>query len=142
MAPKSDSSNSPTPSLLERIMRRHFERAFDETVSELTGSPLLDAGLRQLLQSLDEGAVATAREDLVQELFRVLPEHLKSEPLLAYFEGAIGMEQTLRSKMTSLPSAEFEAILHPVFKEDEWKLIAVGGALGVAIGCLQAFFLN
>ena len=92
--------------------------------------------------SIDEGAIAAAREDLVQELFRVLPEHLKSEPLLAYFEGAIGMEQTLRSKMTSLPSAEFEAILHPVFKEDEWKLIAVGGALGVAIGCLQAFFLN
>ena len=32
----------------------------------------------------------------------------------------------------SLPSAEFEGVLHPVFEEDEWKLIAVGGLLGIS----------
>jgi ElaB/YqjD/DUF883 family membrane-anchored ribosome-binding protein len=29
-----------------------------------------------------------------------------------------------------------------VFQEDEWKLIAVGGGLGVVIGLLQAFFIH
>ena len=82
------------------------------------------------------------REDTVQSLLAALPSHLRSERLLAYFEGAIGIEKTLREKMEALPPRDFEAILHPVFQEDEWKLIAVGGALGVAIGCLQAFFLN
>ena len=75
-------------------------------------------------------------------MLKALPAHMRSEGLLAYFEGAIGIERTLRDKMAGLPPAEFEAILHPVFQEDEWKLIAVGGGLGVVIDCLQAFFLT
>ena len=41
----------------------------------------------------------------------------------------------------SLPSAEFEGVLHPVFEEDEWKLIAVGGLLGMWVGIFQAIFV-
>ena len=100
---------------------------------------LLSAGRQLFLSDEDLGAM---REDTVQSLLAALPSHLRSERLLAYFEGAIGIEKTLREKMEALPPRDFEAILHPVFQEDEWKLIAVGGALGVAIGCLQAFFLN
>ena len=54
----------------------------------------------------------------------------------------IGVEMTLRNKMVKLPHRDFEGILHPVFQEDEWKLIAVGGGLGVVIGLLQAYFIN
>ena len=100
---------------------------------------MLSAGRQLFLSDEDLGAM---REDTVQSLLAALPSHLRSERLLAYFEGAIGIEKTLREKMEALPPRDFEAILHPVFQEDEWKLIAVGGALGVAIGCLQAFFLN
>ena len=39
--------------------------------------------------------------------------------------------------MEVLPSAEFEGVLHPVFKEDEIKLIVVGGVLGMGVGFLQ-----
>ena len=49
---------------------------------------------------------------------------------------------TLRGRLTALHPAEFEALLHPVFKEDEWKLVAVGGALGAAVGLLQAYLIN
>ena len=28
-------------------------------------------------------------------------------------------------------------MLHPVFEEDEWKLIAVGGLLGMLVGVFQ-----
>ena len=42
----------------------------------------------------------------------------------------------------SLPSAEFEGVLHPVFEEDEWKLIAVGGLLGMWVGIFQALFVS
>ena len=41
----------------------------------------------------------------------------------------------------ALPSAEFEGVLHPVFEEDEWKLIAVGGLLGMWVGIFQALFV-
>jgi len=37
---------------------------------------------------------------------------------------------------------DFEQLLHPVFQADEWKLIVVGGGLGLAIGLLQAYFIN
>ena len=41
--------------------------------------------------------------------------------------------------MRALPSDEFKGVLHPVFQEDEIKLIAVGGLLGMGVGFLQVF---
>mmetsp|Transcript_19574 Transcript_19574/g.45509 ORF Transcript_19574/g.45509 Transcript_19574/m.45509 type:complete len:553 (-) Transcript_19574:196-1854(-) len=37
---------------------------------------------------------------------------------------------------------EFENLLHPAFKEDEWMLILVGGVLGTIVGAAQAYFLS
>ena len=34
-----------------------------------------------------------------------------------------------------------EQVLHPVFEEDEWKLIGVGGLLGMAVGTFQSVFV-
>ena len=53
----------------------------------------------------------------------------------------MGTEDLLRTKMQELPSIEFEGVLHPVFEEDEWKLIAVGGLLGLWVGIFQAVFV-
>ena len=47
----------------------------------------------------------------------------------------------LYSAWQALPCAEFEGVLHPVFEEDEWKLIAVGGLLGMWVGIFQALFV-
>jgi uncharacterized membrane protein YheB (UPF0754 family) len=52
------------------------------------------------------------------------------------------MEETLRTQMEALPSKDFEGLLHPVFQEDEWKLVVMGGALGALIGLVQAYFIN
>lgn len=43
--------------------------------------------------------------------------------------------------MQGLSPAEFEGVLHPVFEEDEWKLILVGAALGAAVGVFQLYVL-
>ena len=40
-----------------------------------------------------------------------------------------------------LSYAEFEGVLHPVFEEDELKLILVGAALGTAVGVFQLFVM-
>lgn len=55
----------------------------------------------------------------------------------AYTEKALQVEAELCEKLRGLPSAEFEGVLHPVFQEDEIKLIIVGGVLGFAAGMLQ-----
>lgn len=36
-----------------------------------------------------------------------------------------------------MPARDFERLLHPIFEEDEFTLIAVGGLLGVAAAWAQ-----
>ena len=43
--------------------------------------------------------------------------------------------------MQGLSPLEFEGVLHPVFEEDELKLILVGGTLGAAVGVFQLLVL-
>ncbi|OUS28931.1 hypothetical protein A9Q99_10650 [Gammaproteobacteria bacterium 45_16_T64] len=49
------------------------------------------------------------------------------------------IEKLLRERMESLSSSEFQEILRPAFKEDEWKLISVGAVLGLIAGFIQLF---
>ena len=58
-----------------------------------------------------------------------------------YADEALDMKNTLNEKMSNLSSAEFEGFLHPVFQEDELKLILVGAVLGMFAGFLQMLFL-
>ena len=45
--------------------------------------------------------------------------------------------QTLASRLEVLPPPEFEGMLRPAFKEDEWILILVGAVLGLLVGVGQ-----
>lgn len=57
-----------------------------------------------------------------------------------YAEEAMDIENTIRTKLQALPPEEFEGLLRPVFQEDEWKLVLIGGVLGALVGCAQAVF--
>ncbi len=54
-----------------------------------------------------------------------------------YAKQALDIEETMVSRMTSLPPDEFVDFLRPVFQEDEWKLILTGAILGMVAGFLQ-----
>ena len=54
-----------------------------------------------------------------------------------YSKQAMDIETSLRDKLLALPVEDFEDMLHPVFKEDEWILIALGVVLGGLVGYLQ-----
>lgn len=54
-----------------------------------------------------------------------------------YTDEALDLEAEIAEKMGALPSDEFEQVLHPVFQEDELKLILVGAFLGVQVGAVQ-----
>ncbi|MCH2023039.1 MAG: DUF445 domain-containing protein [Saprospiraceae bacterium] len=58
-----------------------------------------------------------------------------------YAKQALDIEETMFSRMTSLPPDEFVDFLRPVFQEDEWKLILTGAILGMAAGFLQLLFV-
>ena len=56
-----------------------------------------------------------------------------------YTQHALDLEYTLRSKMQALQPSKFARFLHPIFEEDEWKLIVVGAILGGLAGILQLY---
>ena len=49
----------------------------------------------------------------------------------------LDIENTIIEKMNALDTEQYEAILRPVFKDDEVMMIAVGGILGGLVGELQ-----
>lgn len=66
---------------------------------------------------------------------RELPAQIKA--MAPYFTAALQLERTLVDGLKGLPPEDFEQVLHPIFKEDEWMLILVGGVLGFAVGVFQ-----
>ena len=70
-------------------------------------------------------------DGLVKQLPSILPISYD------YQDEVLLIEDTVREAMRVLPPAEFEGVLHPVFEEDEIKLIFVGGVLGALVGLAQ-----
>ena len=64
-----------------------------------------------------------------------------TDPSADYVAGALDVAGSVGAALEALPGARFERVLHPVFEEDEWKLIAVGGLLGLWVGIFQAVFV-
>jgi hypothetical protein len=128
------------PARLHELMAKHFGNAFDAALDAFP-TALQSVGLNAA-NLLGADDLAAMRADAVECLLEALPRAMALPAVLRYFEGAIGIEVTLRERMAKLPHAEFESILHPVFQEDEWKLVLVGGMLGVVLGFVQAYFIN
>lgn len=72
---------------------------------------------------------------IAEKLMDRLPETMKH--IEHYAHDAMDIRNTLISRMQQLSAEEFEGMLRPAFKEDEWILIMVGGVLGVLVGEAQ-----
>jgi len=58
-----------------------------------------------------------------------------------YATTALDIRDTIATRMRRLTRVEYEALLRPAFRQDEWKLIAVGAVIGAVIGELQVLLL-
>lgn len=76
---------------------------------------------------------------VTEKIMERLPETMKH--MESYAEDAMDVRNTLVERMQRLTPEEFEGMLRPAFKEDEWSLIAVGAALGFIVGELQVSFM-
>jgi uncharacterized membrane protein YheB (UPF0754 family) len=90
-------------------------------------------------------AVGTSRYEemkrmVLRKLMVRLPRTLKH--LEGYASEAMDVRNTLVTKMQQLTPDEFEGILRPVFKQDEWILITVGAVLGFLVGELQVLVMT
>lgn len=59
-----------------------------------------------------------------------------------YFERKTAIEATNRKRLEKMRAEEFEQLLRPVFVEDEWILITLGGVLGLFVGLVQCYLLG
>lgn len=123
--------NGPLADRLYAMVEHEVEAAFDAelgAVEPLVGAAVGSARYNRL------------RDTVVRRAQQRLPEAAaKLEP---YADEAIDIETTARESLQGMTNEEYEGMLRPIFKEDEWLVIAVGGGLGFAVGELQLFILT
>jgi uncharacterized membrane protein YheB (UPF0754 family) len=123
----------PRSGALFSILARHCGATVDAT---LAASPLQSV----LGAAAGPGPAAVARGAVTEAVATALPEMLRQ--LCPLIDEALDMRRTLSDRLGALSSEEFERMLHPVFEEDEWKLVLLGGVLAVGIGILQTTCIN
>ncbi|GAB2743671.1 uncharacterized membrane protein YheB (UPF0754 family) [Amycolatopsis magusensis] len=120
----------PKSDRLFALIQREVQRTIDEQASIAKPLVALTVGGREY-QELKRAAAAKAIEHL--------PETVKH--LEQYATEALDVRNTIVDRMTRLSPLEFEGILRPAFRQDEWKLIAVGAVIGGIVGELQVLLL-
>ncbi len=120
----------PGSDKLFALVQRHVERTVDE-----------QAGIARPLVAFAIGSrqYQDMKKAVTQKLIETLPQTMKA--VEGYAEGAMDVRNTLVQRMQKLSPEEFEGMLRPAFKEDEWSLILVGAVLGGIVGELQTYML-
>ncbi|CAE8613557.1 unnamed protein product, partial [Polarella glacialis] len=77
---------------------------------------------------------------VVQITLEELPNH--SREIEEYMDRTFALNELIGPRLRGLPPEQFEGMLRPVFQEDEWMILTLGGVLGVVVGTLQAFALG
>jgi len=149
--------------LYSKMLCDHF-LSFNKVVDYLQTLPEIWSKLKQayvahstrvLRQTLGISATWLAPLCLGERQFQILEEDLKKALVLGLYEAAtihkiagkyIGkvtkIEKQNCKALQSMPPDEFENLLHPVFKEDEWILVLLGGVLGAIVGIAQVKVLS
>lgn len=116
----------PYADKLYAIVRIEVDRAIDDAVSVLR--PLVD-------WTLGAEDYARLKAEAEAETVALMPAMVgNAEP---YLRRVLRIRETLTERLAGLTPRQFEAMLRPAFEEDEWILVAVGAALGFAVGWFQ-----
>lgn len=128
------------------MMEELFRGAFSDRIMELVHKNvkrLVDeqAGVARPLVVYAVGSqrYIEMKNTVADRILQKMPETMKH--VEAYAEDAMDVRNTLVSRMQELTPQEFEGMLRPAFKEDEWSLIAVGAVLGFLVGEAQIQFM-
>lgn len=121
----------PVSDRLFKIIERHVNRAIDETAGIAKPYLILGIGTQDYI-------------DLKQQVFDKVKDKAPEtmQYTYSYADEALDIATTLRENMQSLTPAEFEGVLRPAYQQDEWKLILVGGVLGLMAGFMQLGLLQ
>jgi len=113
-----------------QIYQTHIDRTIDQTVGMARSSIPMFVG----------AGIDDVKKDVIDISLEILPQH--ATEIEKYIDEVMCVEETLSLRLSRVPPEEFEQIMHPIFQDDEWILLVVGGFLGVVIGLLQAYVMN
>lgn len=123
--------DGPIADRLFAIVVRETDRAVDAEVGRARPLVTLAIGTeryRSFKQSIVERARARL-PDVADDLERFTHETFE-------------IETTVRDAMMKMDDDQYEGLLRPIFKDDEWIIIAVGAVLGFLVGELQVVLLT
>lgn len=129
--------------MIEAVLRGPMsDRLFALVQTTLSAEMDRQVGLARPLVVLAVGGTGYRQlKELVADLvLEQLPDTARD--LEAYAAEALDIRATVVSKMREMSQDEFEQLLRPAFKQDEWKMIAVGALLGFAVGELQVLMVE
>lgn len=111
---------------IQRLIQREIGVAADELRFKFKPLAIATLGAKQFHGAVDYAAV--------RAMALLHPLDKDAQDLI---NTALQIETTLSTRLGELPVQDFHDLLHPVVKEDEWKLIAIGGVLGFVAGIIQ-----
>lgn len=120
----------PASDRLFMIVQRHLKEAIDSTAGISKPFVQFVIGTSRYIEM---------KGKICDRLMEKLPQEISR--LHTYTEEALDVKKELREKLEVLSAEEFEGVLHPIFKEDEWILILVGAVLGMLAGFGQLFLV-
>lgn len=80
------------------------------------------------------------KKEVANYVLRSLPKTMRHAE--KYMQEVMDLETELSQRMAAMSATDFEQMLHPVFQQDEWKLVLLGGVLGVFVGFAQWWALG
>ncbi|MFF5990857.1 DUF445 domain-containing protein [Prauserella flavalba] len=120
----------PRSDRLMAMIRRMVAEAIDEQTSAAKPLVTVAIGTRRL-EEMKRAAAAKAIERLPDTV-----SHAEG-----YLTKAMNVANMVEERMMKLTPVEYEGLLRPAFRQDEWKLIAVGGVIGFIVGELQVLLM-
>lgn len=106
------------------IIKRHLRPLLESSVVRTAIQITMGAeGYANLKTQVTDKALAMTLQSISQDRFSR--------------ERSAAIHATLSQRMSAMSNAEFQELLRPAFKEDEWILIMLGAALGALAGVLQ-----
>lgn len=113
------------------LVAREVDRALQAEVGR--GRPLVELAIgSRRYRDLKHTMVARLRAR-VPDLTDRIAQHA---------EETLQAEETVRDAMLRMDADQYEGILRPIFKDDEWLVIAVGAVLGFIVGELQVLLIT
>ena len=118
----------PGADRLFAMVQREVEGALDQQGGTLVRLTVGTQRYRELKQKISDRVLERMTESFSE--------------FEAYAARQLAVEELLQEKMNQLSNDEFESIMRPVFKDDEWLMISVGAILGFLVGELQVEMIH